>query len=609
MTQAGLLAQYAANRDAEAFAQIVTQNQRLVFATCQRKLRNPDDVDDAVQETFLRLVQKAANLHTNLGGWLHACAVNVAIDINRRRESRSRHESASGRVSSSPSDPPQVLAELREHLDAALEKLDPDGRELIIQRFFVGRTQAELAAESDVSPSTLSGRMDRAIAGLREKLRTMGCGAVGLAALLEAEHASASVAPALTANLMKIGLGGVTGGAVLTNTALILVLGLAASIAVVAGAWLLLFPNTSPLAATAPAAPPPLASTAPAADPLNAADIYLRAAALIKVDCPAASNDLYPDYPPFGNAWETREQQAWDQNRPARDLARQAAVVDTFAWPVSGRSQYLNPFRALANDLGDAALYEHEQGHDAEAVDSVRDILHMADLLDANEKKALVCNLVGEGCTALAVNRLMIIFSNVALVADDQQTDALPMASAKKLIASLLVQTDADTRMGRILKLELAPGSGVAAIQKPSINRATETFRRANAERTLAAMSLASHLLYFEKKRWPNSAEELASMLPGGLPKDPWGDGSQTFGYVLIKGGLPDGSDRPLVYDRYNLADGMFFRVDQPEYSFYNGDGSKLPPAQQKHGGQFWDVASWVPAATVPGAPTTRPLP
>jgi hypothetical protein len=53
----------------------------------------------------------------------------------------------------------------------------------------------------------------------------------------------------------------------------------------------------------------------------------------------------------------------------------------------------------------------------------------------------------------------------------------------------------------------------------------------------------------------------------------------------------------------------MFFRMDQPEYSFYNGDGSNLPPAEQKHGGQFNDVASWVPAAKVPGAPTTRPPP
>jgi len=196
----------------------------------------------------------------------------------------------------------------------------------------------------------------------------------------------------------------------------------------------------------------------------------------------------------------------------------------------------------------------------------------------------------------------MIISSNIALVTDGQQSDALPVTSANKLIAALMDQAGSETRLAQILKSDPPQGSKDAAGLK-------ETFRRVNAGRTFAAMSLASHLFYFEQKRWPNSAGELASMLPGGLPKDPWGDGKQTFGYVLIKGGLPDGSDRPLVYVRCNSADGMFFRVDQPEYSFYNGDGSNLPPAQQKHGGQFWDVASWVLAAEVPGAPTTRPLP
>jgi hypothetical protein len=357
------------------------------------------------------------------------------------------------------------------------------------------------------------------------------------------------------------------------------------------------------------AAAPLIASTSPSAGQPNAADIYLRAAALIKFDCPGASNDTYPDYPPFGNAWETREQQAWEQNRPARDLARQAAAIDDATWPADRNIKYLNSLRALANELGDAALYEHEHGHDAEAVDSIRDILHMADLIDANSHIALVSNLVGTGCTALAMYRLMVISSNVALAADGQQTGALPVASAKELVAALLDQTDAETRLARILKLETAPGSGIAAMQKPSMTRATETFRRVNAGRTFAAMSLASHLFYFQQKRWPNSAQELASMLPGGLPKDPWGDGKQTFGYVLIKGGLPDGSDRPLVYSRSNSADGLFFRVDQPEYGWYNSDGSNLPRVQQKHGGQFWDVASWAPAAKVPGAPTTQPLP
>ena len=55
MTETTLLANYAMRRDAEAFAQLVTRYQRLIFATCRRVLHEPQDVDDAVQETFLRL--------------------------------------------------------------------------------------------------------------------------------------------------------------------------------------------------------------------------------------------------------------------------------------------------------------------------------------------------------------------------------------------------------------------------------------------------------------------------------------------------------------------------------------------------------------------------
>jgi hypothetical protein len=82
------------------------------------------------------------------------------------------------------------------------------------------------------------------------------------------------------------------------------------------------------------------------------------------------------------------------------------------------------------------------------------------------------------------------------------------------------------------------------------------------------------------------------------IPVDPWGDGKQTLGYVVIKGGLPDGADRPLVFSRCNSSDGLFFRADRPAYSFYNVH-------KGKEGGEFRDVARWT-AGDVPSEPTTR---
>jgi hypothetical protein len=112
----------------------------------------------------------------------------------------------------------------------------------------------------------------------------------------------------------------------------------------------------------------------------------------------------------------------------------------------------------------------------------------------------------------------------------------------------------------------------------------------------------------FEKKRWPNSVDELVPVYLPSVPIDPWGYGKQTFGYLLVKNGLPDGEDRPLVYSRCESKDGLFFRVDRPEYGFYYGDGSDLPNSKQKQGGQFRDVARWVPAAAVHSGATTKPL-
>ena len=49
VSQVNLLHEYATRRDAEAFAKLVDQYQRLIFSTCRRKLHNSQDVDDAVQ--------------------------------------------------------------------------------------------------------------------------------------------------------------------------------------------------------------------------------------------------------------------------------------------------------------------------------------------------------------------------------------------------------------------------------------------------------------------------------------------------------------------------------------------------------------------------------
>ena len=56
----------------------------MVLGVCRRMLRDPNDVDDAFQATFLVLVRKAGTLRRRdlLGNWLYGVAMRVAV---RRR--------------------------------------------------------------------------------------------------------------------------------------------------------------------------------------------------------------------------------------------------------------------------------------------------------------------------------------------------------------------------------------------------------------------------------------------------------------------------------------------------------------------------------------------
>src|ERR1700710_3153864 len=92
MTESELLDRYARFQDAEAFTLLVERYQRLILSTCRRRLHHSTDVDDAVQETFLRMAKAAGSVKSNLGAWLHRCAMNVSADLNRRGKTRLKYE-------------------------------------------------------------------------------------------------------------------------------------------------------------------------------------------------------------------------------------------------------------------------------------------------------------------------------------------------------------------------------------------------------------------------------------------------------------------------------------------------------------------------------------
>jgi len=206
---AAMLQKYAATGDAEAFAGIVRDYQRLVFSACLRVLGNAADAEDVSQECFLRLARQARTVNTSLGGWLHLCATTMAIDEQRRTFARRTREQEHNRMNGS-TNPDPAWHEMAPHVDRALDELPDELRLVLIEHFLQQRTQAEIAGQLGVSPATVSRRVDSGIEVLRKKLKKAGVvvSAAVLAALLTENAASAAAPAALTAALGKIALAG-----------------------------------------------------------------------------------------------------------------------------------------------------------------------------------------------------------------------------------------------------------------------------------------------------------------------------------------------------------------------------------------------------------------
>lgn len=81
-----LLERFTQRRDESAFAALMRRHGPMVLGICRGILRQPPDVEDAFQATFLILARKAGGIRrgVSVGGWLHEVAYNVALKAQVR---------------------------------------------------------------------------------------------------------------------------------------------------------------------------------------------------------------------------------------------------------------------------------------------------------------------------------------------------------------------------------------------------------------------------------------------------------------------------------------------------------------------------------------------
>jgi hypothetical protein len=117
---------------------------------------------------------------------------------------------------------------------------------------------------------------------------------------------------------------------------------------------------------------------------------------------------------------------------------------------------------------------------------------------------------------------------------------------------------------------------------------------RARADRRMSAVSLAAQLYRADHGAWPRTLQALVPQYLPAVPEDPMAPDGRPLGYVIVKGSLPGGGDRPLVY---SVGDDG---VDDSA----KGGIPTVPWYGWHRGRDEWrDVTHWVPAPA-----TTQPV-
>ncbi|MEM1028246.1 MAG: sigma-70 family RNA polymerase sigma factor [Planctomycetota bacterium] len=201
-----LLRRFIDGGDADAFAGLVRRHSGLVYHTCLRVLGDRPRAEDATQETFHRLMRNPEKVNHSLAAWLHRVATRCSIDILRSDTARRKRELAYQQRIENRRQPAEPWASVSGHIDEALAKLNPSERELLVEHFLNGKTQAEIARANGVSKATLSRRTQAALNTLRQHLGKTVAG--GLAAALTglSAQASAGVPATLSTELGKMAL-------------------------------------------------------------------------------------------------------------------------------------------------------------------------------------------------------------------------------------------------------------------------------------------------------------------------------------------------------------------------------------------------------------------
>jgi len=187
MSDAASLRLMALEQD-ERISEVVSREQSRLRNFIRRRVPDPRDAEDILQDVFYELVEANRLLMPieHVTGWLFRVARNRIIDLFRKKKPENfsdvavAHEDDEGELlrledllPSVDASPEALYARsvLLDELELAVEELPEEQREVFIAHELEGRSFKQMAAETGVNVNTLLSRKRYAVRHLRQRLQ------------------------------------------------------------------------------------------------------------------------------------------------------------------------------------------------------------------------------------------------------------------------------------------------------------------------------------------------------------------------------------------------------------------------------------------------------
>jgi len=175
-----------AREDDQRLSGVVEREQSRLRNFIRRRVPDPRDAEDILQDVFYELVEANRLLMPieHVTGWLFRVARNRITDLFRKKKPESFGDAAVADEDDelpqledllpSPEAGPEALYArnmLLDELELAVDELPEEQREVFVAHELEGRSFKQMAAETGVNVNTLLSRKRNAVLRLRERLQ------------------------------------------------------------------------------------------------------------------------------------------------------------------------------------------------------------------------------------------------------------------------------------------------------------------------------------------------------------------------------------------------------------------------------------------------------